>query len=445
MKLRDVVIGANASIFYRLDFKKIKGVYYPKTEQDVDEYLAIAREKGMSVTVKGGGSGLSGACTGGNKERFIMSTLLMNRVLSVNEQEGYVDVQPGASPDEINAILEPRGYKFYVAPSSRDIATVGGIISTDGGGNDTWVNGTMRDNTIHVKMTLYDGRKIVVDKHGVKSDDSSLENELNKMGMTLHDVASSHGTLGFVTELRVAIRPLSTVEVIGAVAHYDDATELGKAITGIIKAKSPIKYGETIVEAHPDVREDLKPPLMILQFPEDYADDLKAITDYQLLTDDEVERMKTIRIKLPKRNPHEGIQLALFEGYGLHDQSLLKMQESVEKINDLLRSHGYVPFAKYGHAPSKWYLGNNEPAYGIVMHSREIRPGGKSGREVLKAILDIVHLCDDLGITPKPEHKWPYSDKVKRARLEELRRVVGTGFNDFIFCDNCEEMLGSMV
>ncbi len=445
MKIRDVVIGANASIFYRLDFKKIKGAYYPKTEEDVDEVLARARESRLGVTVKGGGSGLSGACTGGNAERFIISTLLMNRILTINEHEGYVDVQPGASPDDINEILEPRGYKFYVAPSSRDIATVGGILNTDGGGNDTWVNGTMRDNTIRAKMTLYDGRKIVVDHKGVRSNDGALENELNRLGFTLNDVASSHGTLGFITELRVAIRPLTELEVVGAVAHFDDATELGQTLTKMIAAKSPIKYGEALVEAHPDIREDLQLPLLILQFPEDYTDDLRTITDFTMLQPDEVERMKEIRIKLPKRNPREGIQLALFEGYGIHDQSLLKMQESVDRINELLISHDYKPFAKYGHAPSKWYVGSNEPAYGMVMHSREIKPEGKSGHEVLKAILDIVDLCDEIGMTPKPEHKWPYGDRIKRARLEKIREVVGQGFNDFIFCDDCGEMLGSMV
>ncbi|MHA2376793.1 MAG: FAD-binding oxidoreductase [Candidatus Thorarchaeota archaeon] len=157
MKIRDVVIGANASMYYRMNFKKIKGVFYPRTEQEVIEAVTQAHEKRIDVTPKGGGSGLSGACTGGNRDRIMISSLRMRDVITVSKDQGYVDVQPGATPDEINELLEPLKMKLWVAPSSRDVATVGGILSTDGGGNDTWVNGTMRDNTIRVRMVLYDG------------------------------------------------------------------------------------------------------------------------------------------------------------------------------------------------------------------------------------------------------------------------------------------------
>ncbi|RLI55716.1 MAG: hypothetical protein DRO93_11735, partial [Candidatus Thorarchaeota archaeon] len=87
-----------------------------------------------------------------------------------------------------------------------------------------------------------------------------------------------------------------------------------------------IRYGEAIVMAHPDIRGDLRPPLLIMQFPEDDLEAIRELVDVRVLTDSEVEKMKDIRIKLPKRNPVEGVQLALFEGYGLHDTSLERMQ-----------------------------------------------------------------------------------------------------------------------
>jgi len=445
MKLRDIAIGANASMYYRLDFKKIRGVYYPRTEADVLDAIAFAREHNYDVTPKGGGSGLSGACTGGNRDRIMLSSLQMGEILTVSKDQGYVDVQPGATPDEVNALLEPMGMKFYVAPSSRDIATVGGILSTDGGGNDTWESGTMRDNTLRVRMLTYDGRQLIVDWKGVQSDDPKLEAELNKRGMTIHDVASSHGTLGFITELRVAIKPLGTESVASALAEFEDYDALGQAIDQMIKRESPIRYGEAIVMAHPDVREDLKPPLLILEFLEDYEEELKEFVDLTKLEADEVERMKDVRIKLPKRNPKEGNQVALFEGYGFHGNSLRNMQRSLDEIDGLLRSHGLTPFAKYGHAPSKWYLGDNSPAYGLVMHSREIRPEGKSGEQIFETVLDIVEKCEQLGVTPKPEHKWPFSDKVKKSRMEELREAIGEGFNTFVLDDDCDSVLSSMV
>ncbi|MGV9170206.1 MAG: FAD-binding oxidoreductase [Promethearchaeia archaeon] len=437
MKLRNIVAGANASIYYRLNFKNIKRVFYPKDQNDVRDAIDYARNHGYDITPKGAGSGLSGACTGGNRERVIISTLQMNKIIDVSIDEGYVDVQPGATPDEINAILQPRNVKFWVAPSSRDVATVGGILNTDGGGNDTWVNGTMRDNTRSVRMMLYDGHQISVDQNGVEADDTYLQDKLNQKGVTIDDIASSHGTLGFITQLRVAIRPFPDEDLTGALVEYEDYDTMGRTIDEMVSRNSPIRYGESIVMAHDDVRENLSPPLQILEFPSNYADELNEITDYKALAEAELEKLKETRIKLPKKNPKDGRQLALFEGYGLHDDSLRNMSHSIDQINEVLHNHGLIPFVKYGHAPSKWYLGNNEEAYGMIMHSREIRPEAQSGKRVFQTILALLDKCKELGITPKPEHKWPFSDTEKKSRIEELRRIVGDGFNSFILQEDC--------
>ncbi len=445
MKLRDIAIGANASMYYRLNFKKIKGVFYPHNEQELVDAISKAREKGYGVTAKGGGSGLSGACTGGNEDRVMISSLQMRQVLTISKDQGYLDVEPGATPDEINELLAPMKMKFFVAPSSRDIATVGGVLSTDGGGNDTWTNGTMRDNTQRVKMVLYDGRKLTVSWNGVTSDDPSLEAELNRHKMTIHDVASSHGTLGFISELRVTIKPLQTKPLVGGIVNYSDNDETGRALGQIIERKVPVQYGEVIAAAHEDVRGDLKPPLHILEGTEDAMEQISEIVALKRLPKEEVEHMKDVRIKLPKRQPNVGHQIALFEGYGFHGDSLSKMQEGIDEVNALLRRHEFEPFAKYGHGPSKWYIGDNSPTYGIILHSREIRPENKPGKEIYQTVLDIVELCKRLNITPKPEHKWPFSDEVKMARLNELRSIIGSGFNSFLLDSGCNETLASMV
>jgi hypothetical protein len=445
MKIRDVVIGANASIYYKLNFKKIKGVYYPRTEQDVLDSIAHAQQNGFSVTPKGGGSGLSGACTGGNDERVMISTLQMKEILSVSKDQGYIDVQSGITPDNINEFLATMCLRFYVAPSSRDIATVGGILSTDGGGNDTWINGTMRDNTLRVKMVLYDGRVLTVDSRGVKSNDSELEKQLNMRGMTIHDVANSHGTLGFITELRLLIRPTVKEALMGGLTEFPDCNALGKALQKMIDKKIKINYGEAIAEAHPDVREDLKPPLHIIEFPVELENEVREIVDFRMLDAKELARMKDVRVKLPKRNPKIGIQVALFEDYGFYDKSLIKLQDGIDTINALLIDHGMTPFAKYGHGPSKWYSGDNSATYGLILHSREIKPEGKQSQDVFDAVLAIVEKCNELNVTPKPEHKWLFSDEIKKKRLEELREVIGRSFNPFLLSPECNNILGSMV
>ncbi|MFW9788723.1 MAG: FAD-binding oxidoreductase [Candidatus Thorarchaeota archaeon] len=445
MRIKDVAIGANASMYYKLDFRKIKGVYYPRNTQEVIAAVKHAKDNGFTVTPKGGGSGLSGACTGGKDERVMISSLQMKEILTISKDQGYIDVQPGINPNQINAILDPMGVHFYVAPSSRDIATVGGILSTDGGGNDTWVNGTMRDNTIHVKMVLYDGRLLTVDKKGVKSNDADLEERLNKIGVTLHDVASSHGTLGFITEMRLLIKPTVNEALIGGVTEFPECNALGKALTEMIKKGSPIRYGEVISFVHEDIREDLKPPLQIVEFPAEYKSDISEIIELKALDYEQLARMKEFRINMAKRNPKKGQQVSLFEGYGFHGNNLLKLQDSINEIDELLASQGMTPFAKYGHGPSKWYRGDNTATFGLILHSNEIYPENKTRSELLKIVLKIVDKCDELGLTPKPEHKWPFSDEVKKKRLDKIRQVIGEGFNPFILSPECNNVLSSMI
>jgi hypothetical protein len=245
--------------------------------------------------------------------------------------------------------------------------------------------------------------------------------------------------------MRLLIRPTFEETLVGGLAEFSDCNGLGKVLTRMIERKSPIRYGEAITTAHKDIREGFDPPLLILEFPEENAFDIKDITDYKPLDAKELERMKDIRIKLPKRNPNEGVQFALFEGYGFHGDNLLNLQDSLDEVEALLMNHGMTPFGKYGHGPSKWYQGDNTPTYGLILHSREIRPEGKTGDELLGVVLEIVDKCEELGVTPKPEHKWPFSDAVKKKRLDEIRQVIGEGFNPFLLAPECNDVLGSMV
>lgn len=445
MKMRDVAIGANVSMFHRIDFRKIKGVYYPRIEEDVVGAIAHARRNQLSVTPKGGGSGFSAGCTGGNDERIMISSLQMKEILEVSKEQRYIDVQPGITPDMINKSIEPMGMRFCVTPSSRDIATVGGIMSTDGGGNDSWVYGTMRDNTIHVKMVLYDGHKVTVDWNGVKCDDSRFEDQLNDKNVTIHDVAGSHGTMGFITELRLAIKPEDDEPLIGAIVEFNSQNALGKSVSNMIEAKCPVKYSEAIMMIHEDIREGINPPLILMQYPKDF--DMETFEpDVRRLDNNELERLKDYRLKLARRNPKKGVMVALFEDYGIHGNSLAEVQRVVDEIDSLVIRYGYEPFAKYGHAPSKWYLGDNSATYGLLMHCYEIKPEGKTSQETYQAVQEIVKLCDDLGMTPKPEHKWMYSDEIKKKRIEEIRKIIGDGFNPFIFeSDGASTTLSSML
>lgn len=458
-KLRRIIIGSNASIFQKIDPDSNIEVFTPTNEHEINEAISFARENNLPITTKGGGSGLSGACTGASRKKVIISAMRLKKVLEMNFTDGYAVVESGITPDELNEVIQQQkaNWKFFIAPSSRDIATLGGMLSTDGGGNDAWLAGTMVDNVLAVELIDYNNNKIIVeqlegekDKLKVKitSENKELEKKLQEANFSLMDIAGSHGVLGFISKIKVVIKELPDAgELSYALVHCSNLNAFGKVIYDLIENDIPLTYGESIVQAeHPDIATKTNPPMFIFEYPRKYndkmIDTIKNIPSatFSEVTLEEFETMKDIRVNMAKRAPPKGYQIALFEGYGIYGENLLRYEEIIKKINETLGKYHFLPFIKFGHAPSLWHVGNDK-IKGIIMHSREIRPTNLTGDLVFNCIVDLVETCERLSVTPKPEHKWPFSKTtVKHKRLTELTKVLGKSFNTFLLDCTLEEL-----
>jgi len=456
-RLNRYVIGSNASIFQKIDPTTNVEVFLPTNEDEIKEAITYAREKNLPITTKGGGSGMSGACTGGVREKVVISTMRLKQIYELNFGKGYAIVDSGLIPDEFNEKIQKKqpNWKFFVSPSSRDIATLGGMMSTDGGGNDAWLAGTMVDNVLSVEFFDINNNKIIVEridddlsKAKVTCEDKNLEKQLIDKGFSLLDVAGSHGVLGFISKLKVMIKPMPEAgKESYAIIHANNLNNFGKIIYGLIEYDVPLTYGETIVEArHPDISGPTNPPMFILKYPTEYEEKVQAIcnnidnVDFASVDLEEFEKMADIRVKMAKRNPPEGFQMALFEGYGIYGENLLRFEEIITTINASLMKHTFTPFIKFGHAPSVYYE-DNKKIKGIIMHSREQRPENLTPKVVFDGIVGCVETCEKLRITPKPEHKWPFQKTTKKhKRLIELTDVLGKQFNPFLLDCSLEEL-----
>jgi FAD/FMN-containing dehydrogenase len=92
------------------------GVVVPKSFADVEAVLAIAREEGVPVLPRGGGTSQSGQTV--NEAIVIDFSKYLNRVLSVDAEAGEAVVEPGLVLDELNSYLKPTGLWFPVVVSS---------------------------------------------------------------------------------------------------------------------------------------------------------------------------------------------------------------------------------------------------------------------------------------------------------------------------------------
>ncbi|HYX90895.1 MAG TPA: FAD-binding oxidoreductase, partial [Myxococcaceae bacterium] len=92
------------------------GVVLPRSAEDVEAAIAVAREEGFPVIARGAGSSQNGQTLG---EAVVLDTTRhMNQVLEIDPVAGIAVVQPGVVLDELNRKLQGTGWSFPVDVST---------------------------------------------------------------------------------------------------------------------------------------------------------------------------------------------------------------------------------------------------------------------------------------------------------------------------------------
>src|SRR5690348_11973452 len=99
------------------------GVIVPETIDDVAAALAIAREEGVSVLPRGGGTSQCGQTV--NHSLVIDCSRHLNNVVHVDPEARTAFVQPGLVLGQLNAQLRSHGLFFPVDPSTHARCTIG--------------------------------------------------------------------------------------------------------------------------------------------------------------------------------------------------------------------------------------------------------------------------------------------------------------------------------
>lgn len=134
------------------------GVVVPKSLADVEATLALAREAGVPVLPRGGGTSQCGQTV--NRAIVIDTTVHLNRLLAFDPGRGEAVVEPGLVLAELNAQLAPHGLFFPVDPSTHSRATLGGMAGNNSCGARSIRYGLMADNVTAIEALLADGTAI---------------------------------------------------------------------------------------------------------------------------------------------------------------------------------------------------------------------------------------------------------------------------------------------
>ncbi|HEX3859795.1 MAG TPA: FAD-binding oxidoreductase, partial [Pseudolabrys sp.] len=131
------------------------GVVAPRTIEEAERAIAVARAEGVSVLPRGGGTSQAGQTV--NDSLVVDCSKYLTRVLDLDFKGARCTVQPGIVLDELNRQLKPHGLWFPVDISTASRATIGGMAGNNSCGGRSMRYGTMRDNVISIEALLADG------------------------------------------------------------------------------------------------------------------------------------------------------------------------------------------------------------------------------------------------------------------------------------------------
>ena len=131
------------------------GVVVPRSMDGAVAALGIAREEGVAVTARGGGTSQCGQTV--NSGLIIDGSKYLNRIVSLEVESRQVTVEPGIVLDDLNRQLKKHGLWFPVDVSTASRATIGGMAANNSCGGRSIRYGTMRSNVLGIDAVLADG------------------------------------------------------------------------------------------------------------------------------------------------------------------------------------------------------------------------------------------------------------------------------------------------
>ena len=131
------------------------GVVIPRTHEDVRAALAIAREEGVALLPRGGGTSQSGQTVG--RALVLDFSKYLNRLIATDAAATTCIVEPGMVLDELNRQLKSTGLWFPVDVSTASRATIGGMAGNNSCGTRSIRYGIIRDNVLAIDALLADG------------------------------------------------------------------------------------------------------------------------------------------------------------------------------------------------------------------------------------------------------------------------------------------------
>jgi glycolate oxidase len=133
-----------------------EALIYPETTEHVATAVRIAREHGVPIVARGGGTSLTGA-TVPTRGGLVIAFNRMQAILELDVAERTALVQPGHPNATLDQEARRHGLRYTPDPSSRAASVIGGNIGTNAGGLHCLGHGVTGDHVLGLEVVFGDG------------------------------------------------------------------------------------------------------------------------------------------------------------------------------------------------------------------------------------------------------------------------------------------------
>lgn len=302
------------------------GVVVPRTMQEAEHAIAVARDEHASVLARGGGTSQSGQTV--NESLVIDCSKHLTGILELDVAGRRCVVEPGIVLDDLNRALKSHGLWFPVDISTASRATIGGMAANNSCGGRSLRYGPMRDNVLSIDAILADGTAahfgpVSADLSEVPASSPfrSLAGDLLALGAReadevrsrfpavqrrvggynldalipsrndlnlAHILVGSEGTLAFSTRIELKLWPVLGRRAVGA-CHFGRFYDAMEAAQHIVKLgpiavelvdRTMIELARDIAMFRPTVEKFVRgepDAVLLVEFGEDEAENLRRL------------------------------------------------------------------------------------------------------------------------------------------------------------------------
>ncbi|MEO9191573.1 MAG: FAD-binding oxidoreductase [Acetobacteraceae bacterium] len=199
---------------------RTQAVIRPANTEEVAAVLGVCAETGTGVVAQGGNTSMVGGATPSDDGgEIILSLVRLNRVRGIDAPDLTMTVEAGVTLKAAQVAAAEAGCLLPLSISSEGSAQIGGVLSTNAGGNNTVRYGNARDLVLGLEVVLADGAVW----------DGLRRLRKDNTGYCLRQLfVGAEGTLGVITAavLKLAPRPRETAVALCALPSAEAALDL---------------------------------------------------------------------------------------------------------------------------------------------------------------------------------------------------------------------------